>query len=237
MAKKPIILFLAILAFSLVVSGCLKKPATNQNNNQPQGNVGAYPRGEGPFAEQTKKEANINASVEGKVIDAEIPGWKTYVNEGYGFKISYPAEWQYRQLNLGSSYKTNCVGFNRFPKTTAEMNKYKEVIVNFDICKVYNVELIEYLEHLGYQIDPEKDRGKTLQFIGGVRDNWVELEMEKIIFKGYIAIKFLPDNPRGTYSLYIQKDNNIYSIEYSAYPDQYSKEDLEAVVNTIEFLP
>ncbi len=71
---KLTILTLIVLAFSLVVSGCLKKSVANQNTNQP-----------------VNENQNINATTTEEIDTSD---WLTYKNKEYGYELKYPKDWK-----------------------------------------------------------------------------------------------------------------------------------------------
>ncbi|MBI5221796.1 MAG: hypothetical protein HY979_03255 [Candidatus Magasanikbacteria bacterium] len=82
MSKKNTTLIL-LISLVLVVSGCIKKPATN--NNVTPSNV------EGQNTNTSTSTATSTSSGQAQEIDTR--NWKTYRNEEYGFEMGYPSEW------------------------------------------------------------------------------------------------------------------------------------------------
>jgi len=74
-ASRKLTILLVIASLGLVFSGCVKKPMTNTNTDQPT---------------NTNQAGEIDTS-----------DWQTYQNEEYEFEFKYPVDWDTGLLNDG----------------------------------------------------------------------------------------------------------------------------------------
>ncbi len=209
MAKKPIILFLAILAFSLVVSGCLPLRQAQGDKNQ---NTNVIPVETGI----QNGEQNTGASTTTEEIDNS--NWKTYRNEEYGFEFKYPS---YFKIIDNSEKSTSGNLFDLCPLEDDTDCRYRISGYSLRIVGSW----VSDIKNLNYQYTNDPESVIKVSFIEIAQRRGKLVEVEGSV-KGRI------------YWIQIINDNKLYTFKVDEYKeDNYDEQELivEKIISTFLF--
>lgn len=196
-----------LILTSLIVSGCvLGNKNQNTNTNTNQGGVKAYPSGEGPAADATKKNNEIVS--EGIITDSDIPGWKTYSNKEYGFEISYPKDYITKSID-GGVYLEHPT-YNLAPTVMVEGGALSVLVTESEVD-----ELVQEIEN----VDPPLSK---------------VVSRKDYVLAGVKGVEIIGNFASGVevYYLFIVYNKKNYLIKYNA----VGLSSVEKIVSTFRFI-